>query len=129
MKSLRRFLLLAGVIAVASDCKLVTGGLVSGGPTSTGAPVIRTVEVKDDRFDPDTINTVPAPALLAWTWSGQNMHSVTFDDESGGAAASSPLQVVGTFERHFTVAGVYNYHCTAHPGMTGVINVRPDLIP
>lgn len=124
MKSLRRFLLLAGLIAVASDC-----GIVSGGPTSTGAPVIRTVEVKDDRFDPDTINTVPAPAVVAWTWVGQNRHSVTFDNESGGAAASSPTQSAGTFERHFAVAGVFNYRCTEHPDMTGTINVRPDLIP
>jgi plastocyanin len=47
-------------------------------------------------------------------------HSVTFDD-----GTTSATQSQGTYERMFTAAGTYNYHCSIHgAAMTGSITVQ-----
>jgi plastocyanin len=129
MKSPWRFVLLTGIALVASDC-----GLIEGNPFEVqSAPPVRIIKVADNSFAPDSLNTVPAPTTVRWEWSEQNsnMHSVTWDTLAltlaGGQLVNSTPQAGGAFELQFGVPGVFAYHCSVHPDMKGVINVRPNL--
>ena len=122
MQKLWRLVPLVAVIALGSDC---------GGVTPTESDVI-VIRVSDSGFDPQEVRTVPHPANISWEWAETNInsHNVTFDTTTGSAltALNSPTQRTGVHGLQFGVAGVFYYWCTVHPEMSGVINVRPDLV-
>ncbi|HEY4670713.1 MAG TPA: plastocyanin/azurin family copper-binding protein [Gemmatimonadaceae bacterium] len=124
-------------LTVAAVC--ACGG--SGGGSNTTAPKNPPpgntttpsggVSVTNDAFSPGT-KTVAVGTTVKWAWNtcssdpyygtGQTCtsHSVTFDD-----GTTSPTQDQGTFERTFSAAGTYNYHCVIHgAAMTGTITVQ-----
>ena len=88
------------------------------------------ISVSNNTFSPGT-KTVAVGTSVRWAWnscsgdvySGQTCgsHSVTFDD----GTASSPLQDQGTFDKTFSAAGTFTYHCQIHgASMTGTITVQ-----
>ena len=78
-----------------------------------------TISVEDNRFTPAQLG-LAAGGTAAWSWSGGNVHNGTFDD--GPASAT---QQRGRFERRFTAAGTYRYHCTIHGlAMSGTVEVH-----
>ena len=120
-------------IAAVSACG--GGGSSSTAPqqkTGNTAPPAGGISVTNDAFSPST-KSVAAGTTVKWAWNtcsggdpyyGGTMtcvaHSVTFDD-----GTSSATQDQGTFERTFTAAGTYNYHCLVHgAAMTGTITVQ-----
>ena len=101
------------------------GGTNPGGTTSPNTVMLQT----DNSFSPTTLN-VTAGATVTWKWtacdgSGYSAcptHNVTFDDGSNVASAT---QDKGDFNRTFTAAGTYKYHCTIHgSGMSGQVVVK-----
>ena len=85
-------------------------------PTSTDT---NAVGVVDDRYTPGSAAVAPG-AAVKWTWSGRNLHSVTFDD-----GVASTVQSSGTYSRTFQTPGTYNYHCAVHGlAMSGAVTVR-----
>jgi plastocyanin len=97
-------------------------------PTDTPAPVtppaisgITTVSISGYAFDPVTI-TIKAGQSITWTNKDSVVHTVTADD---GSWASKELANGDTYTQTFTTAGTYNYHCAAHPYMTGTVIVEP----
>lgn len=120
------------MLAVASLC-----GCGGGGGGSTTAPPNQGVNttpptggisVINNSFSPGT-KTVAVGATVQWAWNsctgdaynGQTCvsHSVTFDD-----GTTSPTQDQGTFNRTFSAAGTYTYHCSVHAAMVGTITVQ-----
>jgi plastocyanin len=120
------------MLAVASLC-----GCGGGGGGSTTAPPNQGVNttpptggisVINNSFSPGT-KTVAVGATVQWAWNsctgdaynGQTCvsHSVTFDD-----GTTSPTQDQGTFNRTFSAAGTYTYHCSVHAAMAGTITVQ-----
>jgi plastocyanin len=120
------------MLAVASLC-----GCGGGGGGSTTAPPNQGVNttpptggisVINNSFSPGT-KTVAVGATVQWAWNsctgdaynGQTCvsHSVTFDD-----GTTSPTQDQGTFNRAFSAAGTYTYHCSVHAAMVGTITVQ-----
>jgi plastocyanin len=99
------------------------GGGGGGGGSGGGTPVITTsVTVTTGlSFDPQHIQVSPN-ASVTWTWAAQNQdHNVTFPSAS---IADSPTQAAGTFTTAMpAAAGVYNYACTIHGGMSGTVTV------
>lgn len=92
-----------------------------GEPTQVLPPQPILVMVRDSVFSPNS--TVAAVgARVTWQWQGTLQHSVVFDNNAPG----SVLQTTGTFNRTFTEAGSYTYHCEIHgaAGMTGVVTVN-----
>src|SRR5262249_43233174 len=93
---------LAAVTALAcggggSDSGLPTGNNGGGGDISIG----------NNFFNPSSFSVAPN-STVTWTWnSGGVMHNVTFDD-----GQHSDTQGTGTYQRTFTVAGSFPYHCT-----------------
>ena len=83
-------------------------------------------EVKDP-YMPHTIN-INTGNKVSWINTDVEVHTVTSGFENstdkGKQFDSGLLKTNQTFEHTFNKAGVYNYFCTIHPTMTGVVNVK-----
>jgi plastocyanin len=75
--------------------------------------------------------TVAANAVVTWNNNAAVDHNVTFDEPATALAAGTGTG--GTFDapvssmndRKFAVSGTsHTFHCTIHPGMSGVVNVQ-----
>jgi plastocyanin len=71
-------------------------------------------------FAPKEITVVPGTKII-WTNRDDTPHTVASDDKS---FASKGLDTDDRFEHTFTSEGDFNYICTVHPFMTGVVHVR-----
>jgi len=101
---------LLGVLACSGD-----------GPSDNNPPPESDITVGNNFFNPGAFNAA-AGTPVVWGWAaGAVEHNVTFDDGAAGSATQSS----GTFQRTFTAAGAYPYHCTIHGEavMSGVVNV------
>ena len=117
IKSLRPLRLLS-LIAVAAAC---------GDYDAPPAFYTWSVAVGDVGFDPKEIDVSPNQHVR-WDWDplSTGQHNVTFDDPS---VAGSMTQTSGSFDSGFEVLGIYSYHCTIHPEMTGEVRVLSNLQP
>jgi len=77
------------------------------------------VDIRDNFFDNSNI-TVPINTEVTWINFGNAVHTVTADD---GSFNSGNLNKDQSFSRTFNVTGVYKYHCSIHPSMTGTVIV------
>jgi plastocyanin len=102
----------------------------SGPPTSTiaasgcpeqppGAPA--RVDIAGFAFCPASL-TVAAGTEVAWANADLSPHTATFDG-TDGSFDSGPIAKGQTWSRRFDRAGVYQYYCRIHPGMSGTIVV------
>ena len=80
-----------------------------------------------DFYVSETLN-VPKGASVLWTNVDNILHTVTSGSpesgESGMEFDSSYLVGGKTFEWTFSDAGTFEYYCTLHPFMTGVVIVK-----
>ena len=84
----------------------------SGSPAPPGA-----LEMRDFSFSPGSI-TVTADTTLTWFNSGLAPHTVTASGFDSGL-----IQPGDSYRRNFDTPGTYNYLCTIHPQMRGVVVV------
>lgn len=88
------------------------------GPMEEG--VAAEVKMTAFRFRTDTI-TIAAGQAVRWTNEDPVDHTVTF---VSGATSSGLLPAKGSFTVRFDRPGTYEYHCTPHPYMKGVVIVQ-----
>jgi plastocyanin len=83
------------------------------------------IDIVDFAFQPTTA-TEEIGVPITWTNTGSVDHTVTFEtlDIDSGSIASGQ-----TFSTTLEVAGIYTYHCSIHPSMTGTINAVPQQVP
>jgi plastocyanin len=91
-----------------------------GGGGGTGGSTSNSVTVDDNFFDPAS-TTLATNTTVTWTWHGGQAHNVTFANSS---LSGSGDKTTGTFAKTFPSAGTFNYQCTLHPGMNGVIIIQ-----
>jgi plastocyanin len=81
----------------------------------------------DQPYMPSSI-TIKTGDKVGWINTDEEAHTVTSGFENSTEKAkqfdSGLLNVNQTFEHTFDKAGVFNYFCTVHPTMTGVVNVK-----
>jgi plastocyanin len=87
-------------------------------PITTGVSTNQ-VTIQGFTFIPYSI-TVPVGTKVTWTNLDNTDHTVTFTDPS---IFNSSIGAGATISITFTVPGTYNYLCTTHPSMTGVVIV------
>lgn len=111
----------------------VTTPPVTTPPTTTPPTTSNATEVTvgNNSFSPADIS-VAVGATVTWTWNTCSddpygygpscvAHSVTFDN----AGPASSTQAQGSYQRTFTAAGTYTYHCAVHgTSMSGKVTVR-----
>lgn len=90
-----------------------------GDSNSPSNPPAGDILVKNNFYDPATFQ-VTTGTKVTWAWeSGGVEHTVTFNGGPDSDRKSS-----GTFERTFTAAGTYPYHCLVHGlSMSGTVTV------
>jgi plastocyanin len=98
---------------------LATLATLACGSSSTGNNPVGDITVQNNSFNPSTFS-VSVNTKVTWAWnSGGVSHNVTFDD-----GEHSVTQGSGEYDRTFTTAGSYPYHCTIHGAtMSGTITV------
>jgi len=125
-------------LVMATLAAAACGG--SGSSSSNNASG-QQVMIADFYFSPQTLN-IKAGTTVTWANQGPSAHQIVSDDttwQSGnlvGPSMGDPYYgggtQGGTFQRTFTNAGTYPYHCGNHPpsmagmaGFTGTIVVSP----
>ena len=106
-----------GSTPTSAACSAGTAAVSQGG--SPGA----TVDATDNLvFTPQSV-TVNVGQVLQWKNTGQTMHTVTF---SGAQSCLTDASLNGssTWDVTFNQAGTYDFRCTIHPQMTGVVTVH-----
>lgn len=105
------------MLAVLAATTLLAAGCDQGGdPADQPAIAGNEVEVVDNDFEPVHLE-VATGDTVTWVWQGSSAHDVVGDD-----FASEALRE-GTFTHTFDEAGEYEYECTLHAGMTGLVTV------
>jgi plastocyanin len=79
-----------------------------------------TVSIQDFLFNPQAV-TVNIGDSVKWTNSGSFPHTTTSDVPKWDSTNLAPGS---SFSFVFKEPGVFKYHCSIHPGMTGTITVR-----
>jgi plastocyanin len=89
---------------------------------AAAAPPPPAVAIKIEKFayGPQEITVAPGTKIV-WTNRDETPHTVTSNDKS---FASKGLDTDDKFEHTFASEGDFNYICTVHPFMTGVVHVR-----
>ena len=112
------------LVAVAACSN--SGGSAAPSAATSQAPAApaggaTAVTIKDFQFTPAT-TSVPTGSKVTWTNNDTTAHTVTLDDGSGDSGNIAPA---ATFDRTFTTAGTFAYHCTIHSQMKGTVTVTP----
>lgn len=84
-----------------------------------GLPVGSEIQMSANSFLPQTL-TVTAGTAVRWVNSSQVNHTVT----SSGGFFDDFLAPGESFVYTFSTAGTYNYICTIHAGMAGIVIVE-----
>ena len=106
-----------GSTPTSAACNAGTAAVSQGG--SPGA----TVDATDNlAFTPQNVS-VNVGQVLQWKNTGQIMHTVTFNGAQSCLTDAS-LNGGSTWDVTFNQAGTFNFQCTIHPQMTGVVTVH-----
>jgi plastocyanin len=73
-------------------------------------------------FSPSQVD-ISTGGTVTWTFSGAEAHNVSFASTTGAPQSIGDSQNTSA-SRTFTTAGTFNYNCTRHAGMTGVVVVH-----
>lgn len=124
-------------VATVSPAGLVTGvspGMSVVSANSGTAAALLTVTVTNGAFPSSAIVTTPgnsfapfqvdiaAGGSVQWQF-GSVGHNVLFDN-TAGAPAGIPITMGANASRTFAAKGTFNYQCTVHTGMVGVVVVH-----
>jgi plastocyanin len=103
------------------------GAASSGGGASAGgggAPSSATVTVGDNFFEPASVTVAPG-GTVTWTHEGQVPHTATAAD---GAFDSGIFGAGESWSQSFDEPGSYEYVCSLHPEMRGVVHVNEEEV-
>jgi plastocyanin len=101
----------------------------SSSPTvlNTTNKILIAGDESDKPYMPSSI-TIKTGDKVGWINTDEEVHTVTSGFENstdkGKQFDSGLLNTNQTFEHTFDKAGTYNYFCTVHPTMTGVVNIK-----
>jgi plastocyanin len=73
-------------------------------------------------FTPQQVD-ISTGGTVTWSFSGSEAHNVSFAGTTGAPSSIGDTQNASV-SRTFTTAGTFNYNCTRHAGMTGVVVVH-----
>ncbi len=113
------------------------GGTAVTTTTQPAAQADEEIAITENAFDPANADnayspremTVPVGTTIRWVNNDTQAHTVTSGTSNGTVASpdgvfdSGFLNPGETFTYTFDETGVFDYHCTPHPWMTGTITV------
>ncbi|WP_261776899.1 cupredoxin domain-containing protein [Rhodococcoides kroppenstedtii] len=81
------------------------------------------VTVADMAYSPATVTISPGDTVT-WFFDDDRMAHNVVGIDNASSLLHSPMIAAGQFSQTFDDPGTYNYFCTVHPNMTGVVIVR-----
>jgi plastocyanin len=96
------------------------GLLAAVAGAAPAAAATQPVTIQFSAFGPSQVDALPGDTI-SWTNASTRVHTVVSDT---GLFGSAQLATGGAFAWTSTQTGVYAYHCSIHPSMTGEIDVR-----
>jgi plastocyanin len=100
---------------------LVLGAVIQTSASVAGVvPATLSIDISKFAFAPKEVTVAPGTRII-WTNRDESPHTVT---SQGRTFASRGLDTDDTFEYTFNREGDFDYYCTVHPFMTGVVHVR-----
>lgn len=109
------------VVSGALGSPLTFSAAAGGG----GVPLSATVVLRTtggNRFDPSAV-TIRVGGTVTWVW-GDGVHDVTSAGPPSFASSGPANGPPRSYPVTFNTAGVYDYECTVHNGMTGQVTVQ-----
>jgi plastocyanin len=105
-----------------SAVTLVCAALFVSSSTSgfAASPAGTTLDISKFMFGPKEITVTPGTKVV-WTNHDEAPHTVASKDKS---FTSKGLDTDDKFDHTFDKEGDFDYYCTLHPFMTGVVHVR-----
>jgi plastocyanin len=121
LRSLALLPMLCLVAACSGGGGTSTSPLTTGGNGTPSQPATNQVlATLGNAFNPATLTVTKGTEV---SFSFATTHNVTFA-ATAGAPANIGDTSTGTVTRTFSTAGTFNYQCTIHSGMTGVVIVN-----
>ena len=107
---------------VTDGCDVVDEGSTLSAIGGTGGSVY-SVDILANVFDPASLNISTGDSVRwrAVEYRSGVPHDVTSNDSTWGS--NGDMNLGSTYVKTFSEAGTYEYHCSVHPDMTGVITV------
>lgn len=81
------------------------------------------VTVADMAYSPASVTISPGDTVT-WFFDDDRMAHNVVGIDNASSLLHSPMIAAGQFSQTFDDPGTYNYFCTVHPNMTGVVIVR-----
>lgn len=115
-------IVLVAVVACSGDAAAPT---TPGTPEAPVANAVVAMTVTNDAYNSFVPGNVFIVRNGTVTWNNGSglIHNVTFDVVAGAPANVANFGA-GSAERTFASSGTFNYRCTLHTGMTGVVRVE-----
>jgi plastocyanin len=122
---MKRALLARSVLMSAVLVLIACGGSPAATTTIPVQPTVD-IDIEGDAFAKPVI-TVSVGTTVRWTNLDYTYHTVTSDTGLFDSSSLSPAEgelINASFSYTFTEPGTFNYHCSIHPDMTGVVIVE-----
>jgi plastocyanin len=123
----------SSILTIESQTSFATATNQTNQTTSSSSTASNITEVKiigdevKEPYVPGSI-IIQSGDKVTWINSDEEVHTVTSglqsSTDSGKKFDSGLINANRTFEHTFDKPGTYNYYCTVHPIMTGVVNVN-----
>lgn len=117
------------VVAVSAGQATITASLTRDGVTRTATSAVTVTGVLPDRVAiTATVDNVFLPKTIVISRGGQVTFNILGTANVNFLEAGAPPNILtmtaSVVDRTFTVAGDFNYTCSLHGGMTGLVKVR-----
>ena len=99
---------------------VICAGFLLAFATLAEAADAPTVAIQKFAFTPKEITVAPGTTIV-WTNHDETPHTLIAND---GSFVSKAMDTDDRYEHTFATEGDFNYFCTLHPFMTGVVHVR-----
>lgn len=120
MKFLARATALAAAVALTVSLAACSAGKPEVVPSDDGVEPAVIVRVIDNAYEPSEVTIQPGQAVQ-WVFEGRSAkHDVVAKDGS----FVSELDYEGTYTHVFDEAGEFEYDCSIHPEMRGIVTVE-----
>jgi plastocyanin len=113
--------LCAGLLVVAyAAAAAIAGESLAERETAADAAALT---VGDNFFRP-RLTAIRRGAAVTWVWRGRRRHNIVFVSHSSGKPRNCRARRAGSCTRRFRRRGSFEYVCTLHGSMAGVVRVR-----
>ncbi len=117
-------LVILGILVILMGALLLTQNQNANSASNNAqgsSGTVHNIVITDYMFAPSQL-IINVGDTVVWKNNGMMGHTVTSDS---GSEMSSPTLASGASYNHtFSTTGTYNYHCSIHSSMTGVIIVQ-----